>query len=440
MYSTNLIKSLQDKINSATTAEEVVYISEAIRKLNLGVVKTVATYTDLQSFFAKNGDVVFVEDEETLYFSVLGLGWERIVNTGSVSAWGFGQGTNGKLGTNNASNASSPVSVVGGFTNWIQVSGGVGHSLGIRNNGTAWAWGLNGIGQLGDGTITAKSSPVSVVGGFTDWVQLSAGGSHSLGLRSNGTIWSWGNNAAGHLGDNTTVSKSSPISVVGGFTDWIQISAGGFSHSIGLRNNGTIWGWGSNTSGRLGDGTTTNRSSPVSVVGNFTDWIQVSAGQSHTVALRSNGTAWSWGFNTNGRLGDNTVTASSSPVSVVGGFTDWIQVSAGETHTIGLRTNATAWAWGGNEFGSLGDGTIIDKSSPVSVVGGFTDWIQVSAGSTNSAALRADGRLWAWGINAQGQVGDGTTVSRLSPVSVVGGFTDWIQIDGSGSHKIGIRV
>ena len=227
--------------------------------------------------------------------------------------------------------------MVGGFTDWCQVSAGTFHSLGVRQNGTAWAWGSGNYGRLGDNTVVAKSSPVSVIGGFTDWCQVSGTSrGHSLGVRTNGTAWAWGDGGFGRLGDNTTVDKSSPVSVVGGFTNWCQISAGRYS-SLAIRTNGTAWGWGCNGNGVLGDNTTVNKSSPVSVIGGFTNWCQISAGFYHSLAVRTGGTAWAWGCNGYGRLGDNTTVPRSSPVSVIGGFTDWCQVSAGCQHSLGLR-------------------------------------------------------------------------------------------------------
>jgi alpha-tubulin suppressor-like RCC1 family protein len=304
---------------------------------------------------------------------------------------------------------------------------------------TAWAWGYNGSGQLGNNTIINQSSPVSVVGGFTDWVQISAENRHTAAIRANGTAWAWGNNGQGQVGDNTTaLIRRSPVSVVGGFTDWVQISAGR-DHTAAIRANGTAWTWGDNDRGQLGDNTTTNQSSPVSVVGGFTDWVQISAGGTHTAAVRANGTAWTWGDNNRGQLGDNTTTNQSSPVSVVGGFTDWVQISAGRDHTTAIRANGTAWAWGSNGSGRLGDNTLTSRSSPVSVVGGFTDWVQISAGRDHTAAIRANGTAWAWGNNGFGQLGDNTTTDRSSPVSVVGGFTDWVQISTGGFHIAAIR-
>jgi alpha-tubulin suppressor-like RCC1 family protein len=368
-----------------------------------------------------------------------------IVYNNSVWAWGMnsnGGNPVGKLGDNTAVNKSSPVSVVGGFTDWCQISASKaanGFSLGVRTNGTLWAWGKNGNGTLGDNTTVCKSSPISVVGGFTDWCQVSAGSAHALGVRQNGTAWGWGYGGNGRLGDNCTSQKLSPVSVVGGFTDWCQVSAGK-DYSLGLRTNSTLYAWGRNYCGKLGDNTTADKSSPVSVVGGFTDWCQVSGGYYHSLAVRQNGTAWGWGQGSNGKLGDNTTVDKSSPVSVVGGFTNWCQVAAGGYQSLGVRTNGTAWAWGVGSSGELGDNTIANKSSPVSVIGGFTNWCQVAAGtSRNSAAVRTNGTIWGWGSSFCGELGDNTTVSKSSPVSVIGGFTDWCQVAAGNHFSLAIR-
>jgi hypothetical protein len=360
------------------------------------------------------------------------------------SAWTWGAGGNGARGDNTTTGCvSSPVSVVGGFTDWCQISVGgsggttTGFGFGVRTNGTLWAWGYNGNrAHLGTNNITNSSSPVSVAGGFTDWCQVSAGYNHSVAVRQNGTAWGWGCNDYGKLGDGTTDLKSSPVSVVGGFTDWCQVSASRTYFSLGVRQNGTAWAWGKGFV--LGNNCTTNRSSPVSVVGGFTDWCQVSAGSSSSLGVRINGTAWGWGSGSSGKLGNNSTANTSSPVSVVGGFTDWCQVSTGGYAGLAVRTNGTMWGWGNNNDGRLGDNSTVSKSSPVSVVGGFTDWCQVAANSS-PAAVRTNGTAWAWGYNTQGQLGDNTTVSKSSPVSVVGGFTDWCQVSAAAGMSAGIR-
>jgi alpha-tubulin suppressor-like RCC1 family protein len=432
----SLIDSLNNAINDGTLSrEELAQAFGSIESIESSSVSYVDTVNDLPDATINKGRFFYIKDENRYLFSD-GTRWRLSVTASNLYAWGLN--SFGRLGDNTITSRSSPVSVVGGFTDWVSVSGGNGHSLGVRANGTLWAWGYNGSGRLGDNTTTARSSPVSVVGGFTDWVSASGGDSHSLGVRANGTLWAWGLNANGQLGDDTTTSRRSPVSVVGGFTDWISASAGN-NHSLGVRANGSLWAWGLNSFGRLGDNTITSRRSPVSVVGGFTDWVSASGGDSHSLGVRANGTLWAWGYNGSGRLGDNTITSRSSPVSVVGGFTDWVSASGGDSHSLGVRANGTLWAWGLNTYGRLGDNTTTARSSPVSVVGGFTDWISASAGNAHSLGVRANGSLWAWGLNSNGRLGDNTITSRRSPVSVVGGFSDWISASAGGSHSLGVR-
>ena len=329
---------------------------------------------------------VFFNENKRIVQGWNGSAWVDLTSSGSGNAWTWGFGSSGRLGNSSAANQSSPVSVLGGFTDWIQISPGYSHNVAIRDNGTALAWGSNFAGQLGNGFAVDRSSPVSVVGGFTDWAQISGGSFHSPAIRANGTAWCWGEGIFGEIGDNNTINRSSPVSVVGGFTDWIEIS-GGSSFTLARRTNGTIWSWGYGQYGRLGNIAITNRSSPVSVVGGFTDWTHISAGGQGAAAIRANGTAWCWGRNNWGQIGDSTVINKSSPVSVVGGFTDWIQIDAGQAHTMAIRSNGTSWGWGYNGQGNIGDGTTIYRSSPSSVVGAVTSWVQISA-YNNSAAIR----------------------------------------------------
>ena len=353
----------------------------------------------------------------------------------------YGWGTNnvGNIGDGTNSDKSSPVSVIGGLTDWCQIATGCSHSLGVKTNGTAWAWGGNYCGQLGNNSLTACRSPTSVIGGFNDWCQLGGGENHSFGLRTNGTIWAWGRNDCGQLGDNTTISRSSPVSVVGGCTNWCQVSAGWY-HNLALQTNGTLWAWGNGASGRLGDNTANiAKSSPVSVVGGFTDWCRISAGGIHNLAQKTDGTLWAWGFNLCGNLGDNTTISRSSPVSVVGGFTDWCQFSAGRCHNHAIRTNGTLWSWGTGDAGRLGINSSY-RSSPSCILGGFTDWCYVSAGNLHGLGIRTNGSAWAWGCTANGRLGNNLVfLSCNSPVSVVGGFTDWHQVSAGGNHSIGLR-
>jgi len=447
-----IITQLESRISSVTTSESlqgIILLAVSSSLTSEDRELSVATIGDLPTT-VQPGSIYFVNSENLPYIRRLNGTWAQVefnsqppIN-GNPNAYAWGSAQFGRLGDNTEVSKSSPVSVVGGFAGWVQISASQ-HTVAIRANGTAWAWGLGSTGQLGDNTANGTSSPVSVVGGFTDWVQIEAGGQHTAAIRANGTAWCWGGNAAygpnfGELGNNAQTNRSSPVSVVGGFTEWVQISAGRY-HTAAIRKNGTAWAWGSSSAGQLGDNTTVSKSSPVSVVGGFVDWVQISAGGSHSVGVRANGTAWAWGSNGYGHLGNNTQFINvSSPVSVVGGFTDWVQISAGYGHTAAIRANGTAWAWGSAANGLLGDGTTVSKSSPVSVLNGFTDWAEISAGRYHTAALRANGTAWCWGFGGAGQIGENSAINRSSPQSVVGGFTDWVQISTGRNMTAALRA
>ena len=359
---TNVINCInQSALRTDLTALELLQLTGSDCQFDRCAVFSAACQASLPTASCNTGRFVYITSECKYYFSN-GSIWTDDVSSQLVSSmYSWGMGGNGARGDNtNTGCTSSPGSVVGGFTDWCQIAVGgfggasTGHGHAVRTNGTLWSWGYAGGGVLGDNSTANKSSPVSVVGGFTDWCQVAVNNFNTqlaIAVRQNGTAWAWGCNNYGQIGDNTTVNKSSPVSVVGGFTDWCQVSTGN-NHSLGVRTNGTAWAWGYNGAGRLGDNTTVNKSSPVSVVGGFTDWSQVSAGGSPSLALRTNGTAWAWGRGYGGgQLGDNTTANKSSPVSVVGGFTDWCQISAGYKHSLAVRTNGTAWAWGYNQYG-----------------------------------------------------------------------------------------
>lgn len=446
MNKTTLIRTLHDNVNSATTLSELLYIAKAVEALKIGIVKTVTTYNELLTLTITpvKGDVYFVENEQRLYVNVGIDSWVRITGDTSSTLWSWGGANYGQLGDSTTTSKSSPVSVLGGFTNWIQVVGS-DTVAGLRADGSIWTWGANFSNSLGNGdptTTVSRSSPGSIVGGITDWVKVSGRGRSKIALRNNGSLWGWGANSTGELGDGTTTNRSSPVSVIGGFNDWVDVSMclGG---TIAIRANGTAWAWGSNEFAALGDGTTTTKSSPVSVVGGFTDWVNVAISPANGGGVRSNGTMWGWGQNFSGAIGDGTTIDKSSPVSVVGGFTDWTQLTLGRSFALGLRSNGTIWGWGANGVGQLGTGTsgATNFSSPVSVVGGFTNWVSVSASQAayHVVGVRSNGTVWAWGNNSRGQLGDGTSLPKSSPVSTVGGFTNWVSAEASTFNTFAIR-
>jgi alpha-tubulin suppressor-like RCC1 family protein len=424
--------------------EDVMVITAALDTLTEDRVNTVELIDDLpEAFTVSRGTIFFVKEINTLVFSSVESVWKgldgRVLRIDSISALSWGYNGLGRLGDGTTIARSLPVTVVGGITNWSQVSAGQNHSLGLTNDDIAYAWGYNSAGRLGDDTIVARSSPVTVVGGIANWSQVSAGANHSLGVTGDGITYAWGNNTNGRLGDGTTIARSSPVTVAGGITNWSSVSAGG-SHSLGIAG-GIAYAWGTNGGeGRLGDETTTARSSPVTVVGGITDWSQVSAGIYHSLGITDSGVAYAWGFHGNGRLGDDALINRSSPVTVVGGITNWSQVSTGANHSLGITNTGIAYAWGLNSGGQLGDETITSRRSPVTVVGGINSWSQVSAGNAHSLGLTDSGIVYAWGNNNAGRLGDDTVIDHSSPVTVVGGIATWTQISAGGFHSLALKT
>ena len=360
-----------------------------------------------------------------------------LFTTGGLWLWGYN--SLGALGDNTAVNKSSPVQTIAAGTNWKQVSGGFFHTAAIKTDGTLWLWGYNNNGQLGDNTIAAKSSPVQTIAGGTNWKQVGSGGYHTAAIKTDGTLWLWGQNYYGQLGDNTAVSKSSPVQTISGGTNWKLVGCGQY-HTAAIKTDGTLWTWGQNNFGQLGDNTVAAKSSPVQTIAAGTNWKQVSSGYNHTAVIKTDGTLWLWGRNSVGALGDNTAVNKSSPVQTISAGTNWKQVGCGSNHTAAIKTDGTLWLWGYNSYGQLGDNTVANESSPVQTIAAGTNWKLVSSGgSKHTAAIKTDGTLWTWGSNIFGQLGDNTAVSKSSPVQTISGGTNWKLVSGGEYHTAAIR-
>lgn len=366
--------------------------------------------------------------------------YPNIVNqldTPMLMVWG--NNGYGRLGDNTIVNKSSPVQTIAYGANWKQVFVGQFHSAALKTDGTLWTWGYNGYGNLGDNTITFRSSPVQTIAGGTNWQQVSSQRTGSSGIKIDGTLWCWGYNSNGQLGDNTITHRSSPVQTVAFGTNWKQVSSGAFN-TAGIKSDGTLWLWGKNDNGQLGDNTITKRSSPVQTIAFGTNWKQISCGYQATAAVKTDGTLWVWGQNINGQLGDNTFASKSSPVQTIAGGSNWKQVSCGQTHMAAIKTDGTLWIWGDNTNGQLGDNTTTRRLSPVQTIVFGTNWKQVSCGSSShTAAIKADGTLWAWGNNSSGQLGDNTITSRSSPVQTILYGQNWKNVSNVGEHTAAIK-
>ena len=389
-------------------------------------------------FIDSNGRDVSEEFVEKSYLLDV---YENLINPAKLPAlWTWGLNANGQLGIASTVDRSSPVQTVSAGTNWKQVSSGACHSAVIKTDGTLWLWGPGGGGRLGNNSVVDQSSPVQTVSAGTNWKQVSLGGAHSAAIKTDGTLWLWGIGASGRLGNNSAVNASSPVQTVSGGTNWKQVSAGGF-HSGAVKTDGTLWMWGQANQGRLGNNTATpNLSSPVQTVSGGNNWRQVSLGTWHSTAIKTDGTIWLWGEGSCGKLGDNTIDDKSSPVQTISGGNNWKQLSAGNDHTAAIKTDGTLWLWGLGDAGRLGTNAVINQSSPVQTISGGNNWKQVCMGvaSSVSAAIKTDGTLWLWGSNANGQLGIASTVDQSSPVQTVSAGTNWKQVVAS-SQPLAIR-
>jgi hypothetical protein len=360
----------------------------------------------------------------------------------------WGNNNSGLLGDNSTDSKTSPNTTVGGGITWKSLAASQGATTGssnfgaaIKSDGTLWTWGNNSLGQLGDGTVVARSSPGTTVGGG-NWKQISCGYGHIAGIKTDGTLWTWGRDFYGALGTGGNNSRSSPNTTIGGGSDWKQIATG-LDCNAALKVDGTLYVWGKNNVGQLGDNTSASKNSPVSISGGGTTWKSLWSGGSASnfmAAIKTDGTLWTWGGNASGQLGDGTVVNKSSPNTTAGGGTNWKQVAIGASFIAAIKTDGTLWTWGGNASGQLGNNSTTDRSSPNTTAGGGTAWKQTSAGTLFAAAIKTDGTLWAWGSNFFGELGQYAAIgtSKSSPTTVTIGTT-WKQVSCGQSFGYALR-
>ena len=330
-------------------------------------------------FISPEGDLeqIFIDDYQMI---------DQYAATGSLWLWG-GNGS-GQLGDNTIVNKSSPVQTISIGTNWKQVAAGNDYVAAIKTDGALWLWGSNGYGQLGTNNQTPRSSPVQTIAGGTNWKLVACGWAHTAAIKTDGTLWLWGSSNSGALGDGqTAVNKLTPVQTVSGGNDWKQVSCGRY-FTAAIKTDGTLWMWGANTSGQLGDNTTTPKSSPVQTVAGGTNWKQVGSGLgNHVAAIKTNGTLWVWGYNNLGQLGLNAGGNRSSPIQTVAAGTDWKQVATSDFNTVAIKTDGTLWTWGYNNVGQVGDNTTTARSSPVQTAAAGTNWKQAICAPARASAI-----------------------------------------------------
>ncbi|MBP7963143.1 MAG: hypothetical protein KBG20_07640 [Caldilineaceae bacterium] len=326
------------------------------------------------------------------------------------------------------------------LSNITQVSGGSSHTCALTSAGGVKCWGWNESGQIGDGTTkTERPTPVDVTGLGSGVTAIAAGGYFSCALTTTGGVKCWGMNSQGQLGDGTTTSRSAPVDVTGLTSGVTAIAAGGY-HTCALTTGGGVKCWGENFQGQLGDNTTTPKTTPVDVTGLTSGVTAIAAGYFHTCALTSAGGVKCWGYNANGTLGDNTTTNRLTPTDVVGMSSGVAAIAAGYYHTCALITGGGVKCWGDNFGGQLGDGTTTDRLTPVDVIGMSSGVTAIDTGNFHTCTLTMAGGVKCWGYNSRGQVGDGTETRKSSPVDVTGLGSGVAAIGIDGDHACAVTT
>ncbi|MDZ7817030.1 MAG: RCC1 repeat- and reductase domain-containing protein [Planctomycetota bacterium] len=350
-----------------------------------------------------------------------------LASDGSLKAWGYNYyGVLGD-GTNTDSLVPVNVSTPTGMEKVVQLGVGRSHNVALCSDGAIWTWGENSDGELGDGSNDDRNIPVQVAmpAGMEDIIAIAAGQYHSLALSSDGTVWAWGYNNDGQLGDGTNDTSNVPVQVsLSGCMDTVVAIAAGGDHSLALCEDGEVWTWGWNPFGQLGDNSTASRNTPTSVhqpVG-MNDVIGIASGYGHSMAICSDSSLWTWGWNFRGQLGNGSTTESLVPVEITIPSNEPIMLAGGNQHTLALTDNNTVWAWGDDvKYGQLGTTASSQETLPVAVSApvGMVDVVAVGAGEYTSFAVCDDGSVWAWGRNNDGQLGDGSTDDRTTPVQII---------------------
>ncbi|WP_066583946.1 RCC1 domain-containing protein [Cellulomonas timonensis] len=399
----------------AATAEDVVdavseILSDAPPAFGLGTTAVTWTATDA------SGNRATCTQQVTLRLAIsssLATGDSHslsLLDDGTVRAWGGGG--NGQLGTGSTTSSSTPVTVPG-LADVRAVAAGGMFSLALRADGSVWAWGDNSQGQLGDGTTTGRTTPKEVAG-LPPVASIAAGRFHALAVGIDGSVWAWGDNTFGQVGQSPSARVASPVLVAE--TGAVTSVAGGLYHSLALRSDGTVLTWGAGYAGQLGDGTNVNNRPAAGLVPGLSGVAYVAAGGAHSLAITESGDVFGWGENYAGQLGDGTTTQRHAPVRVVG-LDAAAAAAAGSDFSAVVLRDGTVWTFGSNSRGQLGDGTNANSALPVSA--GLSGVGAVAVGAMHALAL-TDGSLHSWGENSSGQLGDGSLTGRLTAVPVPG--------------------
>jgi alpha-tubulin suppressor-like RCC1 family protein len=279
---------------------------------------------------------------------------------------------------------------------WSSISAGIWHFYALKKDGTLWTMGKNIYGTIGDGTFSDKPT-LTQIGNSNDWKIISTNYNHTLAIKTNGSLWCWGNNSSYQLSNVVAQysSMSTPIQI-GTDLDWKIICAGS-SSSFAIKQDGTLWAWGFNGYGQLGDGTIANKQFPTKIGNSL--WKKISSNGNTTFAIKNDGTLWAWGKNTIGQFGNNTTLSSNSPLQI-GTFNTWKEIDSDGEYAIALKTDNSLWAWGKNNYGKIGDNSTVTKKIPTQIASA-TGWRYTSTCQYHSTAIDSNGKILVWGFSTR---------------------------------------
>ena len=317
------------------------------------------------------------------------------------SLWAWGENGSRQLGDGTITDRTQPVLI--SSASWASASAGYQHTVAIKTDGTLWAWGSDGNEQLGNGSGGNSATPQQI-GTDTNWKEVVAGERGTVAIKTNGTLWAWGSNNNGYLGNGQTNSYQSTVPIqIGTATNWNHIAGNDGRHCLAIKTDGTLWAWGRNHVGQIGDGTTTDSYTPIQI-GTGTNWKWVDAGSRLSFALKTDNTLWAWGFCNSG------FSLNSTQPLQIGTDSNWKTVSVkkyeGAQYVLMTKTNGTLWGWGGDDFQQLGNDIAGDYASPTQI-GTNTNWTDAFAGYRQSSGVKSNGTYWVWGTT--NLVGDGST-------------------------------
>jgi len=456
----NIIKSISQKIKSGTLAEdELQYATKALELLKTGFVGTVTSSASLSSAVTNPGKIFYSLSEKAIYYSN-GTYWISFSGASAASPasgtiWSAGYASSGQLGDGTTTNKCI-------FTNeistslWTTSDASVAAVSAIKVNGSLWSWGSS---FHGNGTVwaTFTCSPVREICSASNWSRVTRfpmDGScqNGLAIKTDGSLWGWGGNSGGQLGNGNTTQMCSPVREICSATNWSQVS-GGYRFAIALKTDGSLWGWGADCCGNLAigqAGAAVTRCSPVREICSATNWCMIATSKAGfaSAAIKTDNSLWLWG-RTGGGDGIGVSNVTCSPIREVCSANDWCMVSVqsgvptgagNNTRGHAIKTNGTLWSWGGNNAGYLGNGTTTIFQCPSREFCSATNWCMVSAGRLHTVAIKTDGSLWAWGCNICGSFGIGGLTDSCSPVRESSlTATDWLHVSTGCHVTIGIR-